>query len=207
MSPAAYNIRNVRHKVDPVVDKKKVAQVEAILKNLIETGFADNCDEELLEFDEDGKLVNVIQGVTEEMRQAQQAADEVFAFKDQSSMNPSQISVTEDGVSQARFGQSQVTSSIYMGRSEAPIQIPMATQPQPAAPEEEDEPKSREEFLMLKTAYKTTKRNLKELKRSIQGAPSVEQTDQIEMGRMEKHQMKKMIKLAEGKHPDWKVQK
>ena len=60
----------MRHKVDPVVAKQKVHEVEMILKNLIETGFADNCDEELLEFDEEGKLVNVTQGVTEQMRQA-----------------------------------------------------------------------------------------------------------------------------------------
>ena len=66
MSPAAKNIRNVRHKVDPIVDKKAVHKVEVILRSLIETGFAENCDEELLEFDEDGKLVATIKGITEE---------------------------------------------------------------------------------------------------------------------------------------------
>lgn len=55
----------MRHKVDPVVDRSKVHEVEQILKDLIETGFANNCDEELLEFDEDGQLVNVIKGVSE----------------------------------------------------------------------------------------------------------------------------------------------
>jgi hypothetical protein len=40
-----------------------VHEVEVILKNLIETGFADNCDEELLEFDDDGNLVKVTKGV------------------------------------------------------------------------------------------------------------------------------------------------
>ena len=65
LSPGAQNIRNVRHKVEPIVDVDKVHQVEMILKSLIETGFADNCDEELLEFDEEGKLVNTIPGVTE----------------------------------------------------------------------------------------------------------------------------------------------
>ena len=44
-------------------------QVEVVLKSLIETGFADNCDEELLEFDDEGKLVKVTPGVTEEQRQ------------------------------------------------------------------------------------------------------------------------------------------
>jgi len=66
LSPAAKNIRNVRHKVDPIVDKKTVHRVEVILRSLIETGFAENCDEELLEFDDDGNLVNVIKGITEE---------------------------------------------------------------------------------------------------------------------------------------------
>ncbi len=51
LSPAAQNIRNVRHKVDPIVDKEKVHLVETVLKSIIDTGFADNCKEELLEFD------------------------------------------------------------------------------------------------------------------------------------------------------------
>ena len=69
----------MRHKIDPIVDKEKVHQVEVILRSLIETGFADNCDEELLEFDDDGNLVNVIKGITHQQRMQQ--ADEVFAFK------------------------------------------------------------------------------------------------------------------------------
>lgn len=68
LAPAAKNIRNVRHKVDPICDKKTVHKVEKILRSLIETGFAENCDEELLEFDEDGKLVKVTKGITEEQR-------------------------------------------------------------------------------------------------------------------------------------------
>ena len=80
MSPAARNIRNVRHKVDPIVDKDKVHQVEMILRSLIETGFADNCDEELLEFDDEGKLVGRIKGITHQQRMQQ--ADAVFAYKD-----------------------------------------------------------------------------------------------------------------------------
>ena len=65
LAPGASNIKNVRHKVEPIVDPNKVHEVERILQNLILTGFADNCDEELLEFDEDGILVNTIKGVTE----------------------------------------------------------------------------------------------------------------------------------------------
>lgn len=57
LTPATQNVRNVRHKVDPIVDIQKVQQVEAVLKSIIETGFADNCEEELLEFDKEGKLV------------------------------------------------------------------------------------------------------------------------------------------------------
>ena len=80
LSPGAQNIRNVRHKVDSLVDVDKVHQVEMILKSLIETGFADNCDEELLEFNEEGILVKTTPGVTEDQRQTQ--ADAVFAYKD-----------------------------------------------------------------------------------------------------------------------------
>ena len=58
LSPAAQNIRNVRHKVDPIVDRKKVHLVESVLKSIIETGFADNCREELLEFDKTGALIS-----------------------------------------------------------------------------------------------------------------------------------------------------
>lgn len=86
LTPGAYNVRNVRHKVDPVVDPKKVHEVEVILKNLIETGFADNCDEELLEFDDDGNLVKITKGVTPE-NQRMQHVDEVMAYKDQSITN------------------------------------------------------------------------------------------------------------------------
>ena len=54
----------MRHKVDPIVNKEKVHLVETVLKSIIETGFADNCKEELLEFDKDGKLVSRKPGVT-----------------------------------------------------------------------------------------------------------------------------------------------
>ena len=81
LAPGAHNVRNVRHKVDQVVDPRKVHEVEVILKNLIETGFADNCDEELLEFNDEGKLVKVTKGVTPE-NQRQQQVDLVMAYKD-----------------------------------------------------------------------------------------------------------------------------
>eukprot|EP00351_Strombidinopsis_sp_SopsisLIS2011_P006035 CAMPEP_0116874734 /NCGR_PEP_ID=MMETSP0463-20121206/6289_1 /TAXON_ID=181622 /ORGANISM="Strombidinopsis sp, Strain SopsisLIS2011" /LENGTH=127 /DNA_ID=CAMNT_0004518861 /DNA_START=446 /DNA_END=829 /DNA_ORIENTATION=- len=63
LSPAATNVRNIRHKRDPKVDTTQVHEVEKILKDLIEYGFADNCEEELMEFDEDGNLVKVTKGV------------------------------------------------------------------------------------------------------------------------------------------------
>ena len=56
----------MRHKVDPIVDKNTVHKVEVILRSLIETGFAENCDEELLDFDDDGMLVKTVKGITDE---------------------------------------------------------------------------------------------------------------------------------------------
>ena len=106
LAPGAQNIRNVRHKVDPVVEKSRVEQVEVILKSLIETGFADNCDEELLEFDEDGKLVKVTPGVTEDQRQ-QLEADAVFAYKDGFSASD----IDAASVSQSQFGMRQQNRS------------------------------------------------------------------------------------------------
>ena len=82
--------------MDPVVDARKVHEVEVILKNLIETGFADNCDEELLEFDDDGALVKVTKGITPENQRSQQV-EEVFAYKDQSMTNEDQ-SITQSGI-------------------------------------------------------------------------------------------------------------
>ena len=64
LAPGGKNIVNVRHKIEPHVDPQKVMEVEEILKSLIETGFAGNCDEELLEFDENGKIKNVVEGLT-----------------------------------------------------------------------------------------------------------------------------------------------
>ena len=65
LSPGAKNITNIRHKLEPKVDKQQVLKVEIILKNLIETGFAENCDEELLVFDESGKLDKTEKGMTD----------------------------------------------------------------------------------------------------------------------------------------------
>ena len=127
MSPAAKNIRNVRHKVDPIVDKKTVHQVEVVLRSLIETGFAENCDEELLEFDEDGNLVKVTKGITDEMRMQQQA-DAVFAYKDGansiSDMDQASISVSRpyndaSVISHSRFnddGDSDSAMDASLGR-------------------------------------------------------------------------------------------
>ncbi len=80
LTPPTQNVRNVRHKVDPVVDKQKVHQVELILKSIIETGFADNCKEELMEFDDNGLLVKITPGIPERKR-AMNTVDEMMEFK------------------------------------------------------------------------------------------------------------------------------
>lgn len=38
--------------------------METVLKSIIDTGFADNCKEELLEFDQEGNLISRKPGVT-----------------------------------------------------------------------------------------------------------------------------------------------
>ena len=87
LTPPTTNVRNVRHKVEPIVDKQKVHQVELILKSIIETGFADNCIEELLEFDADGKLVKTTPGIPpDRKRQEKDAVDEVMRYKNGSSV-------------------------------------------------------------------------------------------------------------------------
>lgn len=93
LSPAAYNVRNVRHKVDPVVDKQKVHLVESVLKSIIDTGFADNCKEELLEFDNDGKLVSRKAGVQERVNRV---GDPDASYQISQSGNPS---VYQDDIS------------------------------------------------------------------------------------------------------------
>ena len=54
----------MRFKRKPKFDKDKVAKVEKILKDHIDYGFADNVDESLLEFNDDGKLANIHDGKT-----------------------------------------------------------------------------------------------------------------------------------------------
>ena len=92
----------------PIVDKQMVHQVEMVLKDLIETGFADNCDEELLHFDEDGKLVKIEKGASEVPGNAYM--DEVMTYK---GLNGSR---SEASVSHSQFNQRpcmSVMSSVY----------------------------------------------------------------------------------------------
>jgi len=51
------NVRNVRFQKDSKEDIYSVRQVEKILKDIIDFGFAENVDEELLEFDDQGTLL------------------------------------------------------------------------------------------------------------------------------------------------------
>jgi TATA-binding protein-associated factor Taf7 len=62
ISPIAKNIRNIRYKKKPQFDIGQVKRIETILKDLIDFGFADHVDEQLLEFDEEGNLTRVIDG-------------------------------------------------------------------------------------------------------------------------------------------------
>lgn len=57
-----------------------------VLKSIIETGFADNCIEELLEFDENGVLVKTTPGIPERRLNEINAASDVFKYKDNSSV-------------------------------------------------------------------------------------------------------------------------
>ena len=58
-----------------------------ILKSIIETGFADNCIEELLEFDENGVLIKTTPGIPADRRlNDNNAVSEVFRYKDGSSV-------------------------------------------------------------------------------------------------------------------------
>lgn len=62
ISPVAKNIINIRFKQKPKFEVDKVKKVEQILKDLIDFGFADHVDEQLLEFDEAGNLKSIIDG-------------------------------------------------------------------------------------------------------------------------------------------------
>ena len=45
ISPVTKNVRNIRYKKKPEFEVEKVKNVETILKDLIDTGFADHVDE------------------------------------------------------------------------------------------------------------------------------------------------------------------
>jgi len=57
-----------------------------ILKSIIETGFADNCIEELLEFDDNGVLVKTTPGIPPDRKNEKNVVDEVFGYKNASSI-------------------------------------------------------------------------------------------------------------------------
>ncbi len=61
-------MRNIRYKKEPTEDPDEVHAVETILKDIIDYGFADNVEEELLQFNAQGDLVNVVKGAKEKRR-------------------------------------------------------------------------------------------------------------------------------------------
>jgi len=69
LAPATKNIRNIRYKREPNEDPKEVHSVEKILKDIIDYGFADNVEEELLYFNDKGDLVNCVKGAKEKRRE------------------------------------------------------------------------------------------------------------------------------------------
>lgn len=62
ISPAAFNVKNIRHKSKPDFRFSDVEKVEGTLNQIIQYGFASNVEEELLEFDSAGNLINVTSG-------------------------------------------------------------------------------------------------------------------------------------------------
>jgi TATA-binding protein-associated factor Taf7 len=62
LSPISKNIINYRFKQKPTFNTNKVKKIEGILKDLIDFGFAEHVDEQLLDFDENGKLKTVVDG-------------------------------------------------------------------------------------------------------------------------------------------------
>lgn len=68
LSPIAKNIINHRFKQKPEFDLEKVKKVETILKDLIDFGFSEHVDEQLLDFDENGKLKAIIDGKSTDRR-------------------------------------------------------------------------------------------------------------------------------------------
>eukprot|EP00347_Sterkiella_histriomuscorum_P002384 403368367 len=69
LAPVAKNIRNIRHKKEPNEDPDEVHAVEQILKDIIDYGFADNVEEELLEFDDNGDLKSCVKGAKEKRKE------------------------------------------------------------------------------------------------------------------------------------------
>ena len=57
LTPPTQHIKKLRYKKGPVYDHKEVEIIERTLKDIIEYGFADNVEEELLEFGSDGELI------------------------------------------------------------------------------------------------------------------------------------------------------
>lgn len=70
ISPVAKNIINLRWKQKPQFETDKVKKVEAILKDLIDFGFSDHVDEQLLDFDDEGRLRHLISGKPQEKKTA-----------------------------------------------------------------------------------------------------------------------------------------
>lgn len=69
VSSVAKNVRNIRHKKEIREDPSEVHSVEKVLKDIIDYGFADNVEEELLDFNDQGDLVSCIKSVKEKIRE------------------------------------------------------------------------------------------------------------------------------------------
>ena len=65
LAPVTKNVRNVRFKKEQNEDPKQVEGVEKILKDIIDYGFADNVEEEMLEFNDEGELDKKVRGSKE----------------------------------------------------------------------------------------------------------------------------------------------
>jgi len=62
ISPITKNVRNIRYTKKLKFDFEKVKVVESVLKDMIEYGFSEHVDEELLHFDDDGNLSKIEDG-------------------------------------------------------------------------------------------------------------------------------------------------
>lgn len=129
ISPVAKNIINLRWKQKPQFETEKVKKVEAILKDLIDFGFSDHVDEQLLDFDDEGRLRHLISGKPQEKKAAYQgmstnlqsmlsqendAANDII--KDLDSVSSSNMD--EDGMSSFYGGGSLKDRSAKPGASE-----------------------------------------------------------------------------------------